>query len=327
MRFKLKKKILAILPESIGGRLTMTSLFNGFEQCGYDCEIIDMLKDNEEKNKEINAEKYDFLVSYDFVGIKFKTDYNLDIKTINYFSDVIESDCSGTYWKDYYDKLQDESNFVFYWDNVLTKKAIKEKKFLNISYLPHSVDIDVYQNTHLPPKYDVMFAGRLTYGIRCERFLKIIKALPDVKFALFCFEKHLNQVCEQISQEDASLLKSIYKGFIDTEEKISVAINKTKIVINFTSQGESSLNYRIFQALACEKLLLTDFKSELRSLFTIGEDVIYYNNDEELIEQIKDYLKDPEKYENIIKNGRKTVELKYASNIMVEKIFQTIDNK
>lgn len=311
------KKILAILPESIGGRLTMTSLFKGFEQCGYELTILDKLKDAKEKIQSLNIDDYEFLTSYDFVAIEFKTDCNLKIKTVNYFSDVIESDCSGKYWNKYYTQLQDPSNYVFYWDKKLTEES---KNIANIHYLPHAVDTKTYRNLNLNQEYDVMFAGRLTYGTRVNRFLDIAKSLPKVKFALYCFKKHLDTVCQSLPKEDAELLNSMYKGFIDTEEKMSEAINKSQIVINFTSQGKSSLNYRLFQVLACEKFLLTDYREELNDLFTIGESITFYKNDADLIEKIKDYLSSPEKYKELVKSGRKAIEDKYSSTIAAKKI-------
>lgn len=315
------KKILALFPESIGGRLTMTSLFKGFEKCGFELKIIDVLNGAQNVIKSLNMEDYEFLISYDFVGIKYKKDFELKIKTVNYFSDVIESDCSGKYWTEYYEELKDENNVIFYWDKALTQEA---KNIANIYYLAHAVDIETYKNLNIEPEYDVMFAGRLTYGIRTERFLNLVKSLPDVKFALYCFPKHLDLVCEKFSESDSSLLKSIYKGFIDTEEKMNLAINKSKIVINFTSQGIGSLNYRLFQVLACEKLLLTDDRSELNELFKIGHDVICYQDDSDLAGKINDYLQNPQNFEQIIKNGRKTIEEKYSAIIAAQKILKIL---
>lgn len=319
------KKILAILPESIGGRLTMTSLFKGFENCGFEITLVDKLNP-ESKNqvKSLNIDEFEFLISYDFVGIEFKTDLGLNIKTVNYFSDVIESDCSGKYWSKYYDKLKDKDNFVFYWDKDLTQKA-NNAEIANITYLPHCVDVETYKNLDLDNDYDVMFAGRLTYGTRVDRFLNLVKSLPEVKFALYCFEKHLDAVCEKLTDNDANLLKSIYKGFIDTEEKMSIAINKSKIVLNFTSQGQSSLNYRLFQVLACEKILLTDYRSELESLFTPGKDVLFYNDDKDLIKRIEDCLANPQKYADITKAGRNTVVEKYSSTVAAKKILEVLN--
>jgi spore maturation protein CgeB len=320
----LNRKILAFLPESIGGRLTMTSLFNGFKRLGFDLKILDKLQSGVfEQVKLLDMSEYDFMISYDFVAVEFKTELGLDIKTVNYFSDVIESKTSGSYWQKYYEKLSDSSNFVFYWDKKLCQRS--GENIANLYYLPHAVDVDIYKNTNAEPEYDVMFAGRLTYNDRVERFLKIVKALPDVKFALFCFEKHLKEACLGLSEAESSLLHGMYKGFIDTEEKMADAINKSKIVLNFTSQGESSLNYRLFQVLACEKFLLTDYRDELGELFTIGEDVTYYENDAQLIEKITDYLANPGGYNFMLKNARKKVESKYttehAAQFILDKIY------
>lgn len=319
----MKKKILGILPESIGGRLTIKSLFKGFELCGFEVFVVDKLDKNAQIIiKSLDMYDYEFILSYDFVGIELKTDLELNIKTVNYFSDVIESSCSGAYWNKYYDKLKEKDNFVFYWDKNLTNKANPD--IANIFYLPHAVDIYTYKNLHLKSEYDVMFAGRLTYGIRTQRFLNLLNALPYVNFALYCFPKHLDLACDKLSMTDSNMLNIIYKGFIDTEEKMCEAINKSKIVINFTSQGESSVNYRAFQVLACEKLLLTDYREELDELFTPGQDIVYYKNDNELVEKIKDYLTNPLKYQQIIKNGRKTVEEKYSSQKAAEFILKHI---
>ena len=55
-------KILAVLPNSIGGRLTMKSIFDGFEQNGATLFYFDKLKDDEKNLVELcKNEKFDFL--------------------------------------------------------------------------------------------------------------------------------------------------------------------------------------------------------------------------------------------------------------------------
>ena len=79
-------KILAVLPASIGGRLTMQSIFDGFEQNGYEIFLFDKLSDDEKNIIELcKNNKFDFIVGYDFAGLKIKVDNNLPIKSINYF--------------------------------------------------------------------------------------------------------------------------------------------------------------------------------------------------------------------------------------------------
>lgn len=320
----MKKKILALLPESIGGRLTITSLFKGLEQCGMELTWIDKLDAKTiDSIKELEMDEYSFIVSYDFAAIELKKQLGLNIKTVNYFSDVIESNFSGANWNDCYKELEDKDNYVFYWDKELTEQV--DETIANIHYLPHAVDTDTYKNLNIEPEYDVMFAGRLIHEKRTERFLNILKALPSVKFAFYCFPKHLEEACNALTKEDAELLKSIYKGFIDSEEKMCQEINKSKVVINFTAQGKSSLNYRTFQVLACERLLLTDYRTELDELFTVGKDIITYKDDSDLIEKIKYYLSDAEQYKDLTLKGRKAIEKFYSAKIAAQKIIDTIE--
>ena len=74
--------ILGILPHSIGGRLTISSIFDGFVQNGHAVEIFDELKQNDFLNF-IKNKTYDYIVGYDFSGLRLKVDNNLTIPTIN----------------------------------------------------------------------------------------------------------------------------------------------------------------------------------------------------------------------------------------------------
>ena len=71
-------KILGILPESIGGRLTTSSILDGFKQNGFEVVVFDELFE-----KEFLKDDYSFIVGYDFSPIKFKVENNLNVKKLN----------------------------------------------------------------------------------------------------------------------------------------------------------------------------------------------------------------------------------------------------
>lgn len=312
-------KILSILPESIAGRLIISGLIEGFKSNNIEINVIDELKSPvEEELKLMNISEYDYLLSYDYTAIKLNKDYALNLKTLNYFSDVIESDYSGRSWEKYYNELFNSNTYVFYWDRTLYE-SLKDK-MPNIYYLPLSVNTSVYKNLYLEKEYDIMFAGRLTFENRLNKLLMIEEKFPEARIVIYSYRKHFDQVLELIDESKREKFETFYKGFIETEEDMAIAINKAHIVVNFTSQGVSSLNYRLFETIACETLLLTDYRSELDELFTPGEDVIYYKNDEELLEQIGDYFNDPGKYESIIRAGRSRVEKCFNTKEMTRKM-------
>lgn len=306
-------KILGILPHSIGGRLTISSIFDGFIQNGHAVEIVDILKNDIFKN-----DVYDYVVGYGFSAIKYNIENKLNLKTINYFSDVIETPAAGSGYDLYKNELYKPQNYSFYWDRALCEKA----DYVNLFYMPHFVNTDLYKNLGLEKEFDINFAGRLDTDFRLNSFLKLLKALPNSKFAWYAIEKHYQDAISRVEEDDKILLKKCYQGFIDNEKDMATALNKAKIVVNFNSQGETSLNYRTIQALACETLVLSDERGEL-DLF---DNVIpTYTTIENLIETIKFYL--PRDNSSILKYCRENIVKNHSSKICVEKMIKLINHE
>ena len=92
---------------------------------------------------------------------------------------------------------------------------------------------------------------------------------------------------------ERELIDLCYRGFIDNEQDMAKAINNSKIVFNMHSQGISSLNYRTFQAAACKRLMISDYREEL-ALF--DGHMPFYEDFSDLIFKIESYLDDKEAY-------------------------------
>lgn len=283
------KKILAILPISIGGRLTTSSIIDGFRQNGCEVKVFDELFDKN-LNDYLN-DSYDFISGYDFSGLKIKIDNNLPWRSLNYFSDDIRSKASGPEWEKYLPYLENDDNYTFYWDKVLTEY----ENFKNINYLPHFVNFDIYKDMDVEPEFDVMFAGRLDTDYRLSFFEELITKLPDLKIAWYAIDRHYEDAKKRSKYPE--LITLCYQGFIDNEEDMAKAINNAKIVFNINSQGISSLNYRTFQTVACKRLMLSDFREEL-ALF--DGHLPFYEDFSDLIFKIESYLEDKEAYKRVV---------------------------
>lgn len=285
---KKSKKILAILPISIGGRLTTNSLINGLKQNNCDVTVFDELFDrNPEK---LVLKDYDFIAGYDFSPIAFKDEHKLKIPAICYFSDDIRSKAAGPDWEKYLPELEKDDNFTFYWDKQLTEC----ETFKNIFYLPHFVDFDIYKDYGIQPEFDIMFAGRLDTDYRLNFFEELVTKMPDLKIAWYAIEKHYQDAKNRAKYP--GLIDLAYQGFIDNEEDMAAAINNTKIVFNMNSQGISSLNYRTFQTVACKRLMISDYRDEL-ALFE--GNMPFYEDFSDLIFKIESYLVDSDAYKKI----------------------------
>ena len=283
------KKILAILPISIGGRLTTSSIIDGFRQNGCEVKVFDELFDKN-LNDYLN-DSYDFISGYDFSGLKIKIDNNLPWRSLNYFSDDIRSKASGPEWEKYLPYLENDDNYTFYWDKVLTEY----ENFKNINYLPHFVNFDIYKDMEIEPEFDVMFAGRLDTDYRLSFFEELITKLPNLKIAWYAIDRHYEDAKKRSKYPE--LITLCYQGFIDNEEDMAKAINNAKIVFNINSQGISSLNYRTFQTVACKRLMLSDFREEL-ALF--DGHLPFYEDFSDLIFKIESYLEDKDAYKRVV---------------------------
>lgn len=301
--------ILGILPISIGGRLTTSSILDGFRQLGHTVVVYDELKDN--YSLENN---YDLIVGYDFSPVKLKRDYNLSMKCVAYFSDEIRNRTSGPYWKELLEDLDRDDVYTFYWDREL----VKQENFKNLFYLPHFVNTEIYKNKDIPIETDVMFAGRLDTDYRLNMITSLAEAL-GVSFKWYAIERHYQDALSRARNKQ--LIEKIYSGFIDNEIDMADAINKSKIVINMNSQGVSSLNYRTMQTVACKRMLICDKRQEL-DLF--DNKIPTYENKEVLKEKILFYLNNEQEYNRITEYCEMICREKYSSRQGVKYILDKI---
>ena len=310
------KRILAILPVSIGGRLTTSSMIDGFRQNGCEVVVFDELFDR--NLQEVISDKYDFIAGYDFSGLKIKVDNGLKIPSINYFSDDIRSKTSGDEWEKYLPYLEEDDNYTFYWDKVLTEY----ENFKNIHYLPHFVNFEIYKDLGVEPEFDLMFAGRLDTDYRLSFFEELVMKLPRLNVAWYAIDRHYKDAKRR--SEYPEIIELCYRGFIDNEEDMAKAINSSKIVFNMNSQGISSLNYRTFQTAACKRLMISDYREEL-ALFD-GE-MPFYEDFSDLIFKIESYLEDKEAYTQIVENCYRIAKQSHNSKDCVRYMLKTASKR
>ena len=309
----MSKEILAILPVSIGGRLTMNSIIEGYKQNSCNVTVYDELFD-----KDLNTvlkKDYHQIVGYDFSGLKIKIDNNLKIPSVNYFSDDIRSKTSGPEWEKYLPYLSDNDNYTFYWDRVLTSY----ENFKNIHYLPHFVSFDIYKDLNLEPEYDIMFAGRLDTDYRLSFFEELVLKLPELRIGWFAIKKHYEDARNRSKYPE--IIDLCYRGFIDNEKDMATAINKSRIIFNMNSQGISSLNYRTFQTVACKKLLISDYREEL-DLF--DGYMPFYEDFSDLIFKIENYLEDSHAYNKVVEECYRIAEQSHNSKNSVRYMLKVV---
>ena len=73
--------------------------------------------------------------------------------------------------------------------------------------------------------------------------------------------------------------------------------------IHFNRNIGDDINFRTFETMGCDTFLLTNKTSGLEELFTIGENIIVYDDKKDLVEKVKYYLENDLERQEISKKG------------------------
>ena len=87
------------------------------------------------------------------------------------------------------------------------------------------------------------------------------------------------------------------------------------------SQGLTSLNYRAFQAAACKRLMISDYRDEL-ALF--DGYMPFYEDMTDLLFKIENYLDDKEAYDTITENCYRIVRESHNSKDCVRYLLSCV---
>ncbi|MFH2069953.1 MAG: glycosyltransferase [Elusimicrobiota bacterium] len=172
-------------------------------------------------------------------------------------------------------------------------------KFGNSSqWLPVACDHEIHRKYELPKIYDVVFVGNTNPMVYPER-VTLLKLIGQ-KFNI--------QVFPGIFGEDMAKIYS-----------------QAKIVFNKSIRGD--LNMRVFEALSCGSLLITDrlkLEAGLEELFQDKKHLVLYDNGNDLLEKIDYYLKHETEREEIALTGHREVVLKHTYDHRAEEILRTV---
>lgn len=161
-------------------------------------------------------------------------------------------------------------------------KKIKERVY----WLPLACDPNRHFPINLDIKYDVAFVGGIDLA-----------------------EAHLKR---------RELLKAIQKRYkLWVGRALGIFLTKiyshSKIIFNCSVNND--LNMRIFEGMACKKLVITDkltVDTGLNELFEDKKHLILYDNEKDMLEKIDYYLKNDKERETIANNGYQEVIQKHT---------------
>jgi spore maturation protein CgeB len=82
---------------------------------------------------------------------------------------------------------------------------------------------------------------------------------------------------------------------------------------------------RIFEAMACGAFVISDYQKDVFTLFKDGKHLVGFKDEDELIEKIEYYLKNPDERNAIAKCGRQEVLRNHKYVDRIERLLSVVD--
>ena len=194
-----------------------------------------------------------------------------------------------------------QSEKAKYFDLVLSaQKNALDDLGENSFWIPSGAsiyDVDYKENRH----WDIFFIGHIFPGLHTRR-KQIIQKLKEIYQGNFgCFENVFNP------------------------EK-SYSMSRAKIGINVSLNND--INFRVFETMASGAMLITNeiIDNGLEDIFTDGEHLVTFKDEEDLIEKINYYLSHSRERNRIAKAGQKRVQKYYTHKVICGKVINIVKN-
>jgi spore maturation protein CgeB len=227
------------------------------------------------------------------------------------------------YWKNkaiYYDYFFTIQKGDFF-------KELEEAGIKNYSCLPMAASPDIHKPCELTEdereyfESDISFVGAGYYNRR-----HFLKGLIDYDFKIWGTDWDMySELGSRIQRRGAR---------IETEETVKI-FNATRININLHSSTYHRginpfgdfVNPRTFEILSCGGFQLVDRRSGLEGLFEVNEELIVFDDLDDLREKISYYLNHPDERDEIIQKGRDRLQRDHTYENRMKEMLKYIEEK
>jgi len=175
----------------------------------------------------------------------------------------------------------------------------RRKGIRNVFWIPFACEPQIYKPEEAEQIYDIGFVGHVKPDMAKRKKL----------LSLLSSRYRMNDYCKFYYPQEAT---SIY--------------NSSKIVFNCSANKD--LNMRVFEALSCGRLLMTDaIGNGLNDIFKDREHLILYRDEKELLNLAEYYLSNKEERERIARCGKEAVHSLHTYDHRIRKVLEIIKAK
>lgn len=116
-----------------------------------------------------------------------------------------------------------------------------------------------------------------------------------------------------------------FMGWIDNRTDLPRLYNASRINLNISKpQAKSTLPLRAFDICGCGGFMLTDYRYDVATLFNRDEEVVVYNDKDDLRRKAEYYLTHPEERSEIAKRVQRRVFSEHTFKVRMEHLIDTM---
>ncbi|MBT4272911.1 glycosyltransferase [archaeon] len=270
------------------------------------------IKMNKDLRKKVSKKKYDLIIVFKGENIfpetlKFIKKHTK--KLVNWFMDPFVA-----LYKGYMFEIIPEFDKFFVKDRFLEKR-LKEIGFHNVDFLMEGFDPLTFFRTNPSKKYEseIALVGNI---------------YPYRKKLLDTIKKYDLKVWGDVTHFKPKNKMKYYQGRRAVTEEKNKIFNSAKIVLNSHNPWEvMSTNVRTFEICGSGSFQLVNTTDFLSQVFKPGIEIETYENQTELNEKVKYYLKNPEKRKQIATKGYERAKKDHTYEIRIKELFQSLEIK
>lgn len=293
-------KILIILHTGRAGPYVMMDLADTFTEMGHEvvfmrteelCKVAEEMPTTEglhELGRSILSLKPDVAMGYGATALFYFRIENGPF--VNVFESLRIPYCSIFYDSPLLDIVftsvaltaDAQHHFMFIWDRYYTEE-LKKLGFKNTYFMPIAANTKRYRKLPENLRADSPFACDVSFvGSWSPKRDLVLRHLADFELAVYGYDWEKSSV----GLQDKS------RGPAHNISELPFLYNYSKINVNVTmEQGVTSLNMRVFDVIACEGFLISDYKPDFEELFDMDKEIVCYRSVEELPGLVDYYLK------------------------------------
>lgn len=173
-------------------------------------------------------------------------------------------------------------------------------------FLPEMITDSLLQGMN--EKYAVASNGTVTISREELTYMLACEITSRERYLILALLSRHFQVKHYAGKSDERLNQVIYMGYADYEAQMPKIFACSNINLNITLKTiQTGIPLRVLDVLACGGFLISNYQEELGQYFRLGEELVVYQNVEELPELVAYYLDHADERSQIAERGRERI--------------------